>query len=85
MQEGGLDGGFWVIYTAQGALTERGYAKALAHTRHRNQVIDEMLREHGPVSIASRAEDAPRIAATGKRIVYKSKTLSAGREYRFAG
>ena len=48
MQEGGLDGGFWVIYTAQGALTERGYAKALAHARHRNQVIDEMLRGHAP-------------------------------------
>lgn len=73
MQEGGLDGGFWVIYTAQGALTERGYAKALAHARHRNQVIDEMLRGHGPdFEFASRAEDAPRIAATGKRIVYKS-------------
>ena len=73
MQEGGLDGGFWVIYTAQGALTKRGYAKALAHARHRNQVIDEMLRGHGPdFEFASRAEDAPRIAATGKRVVYKS-------------
>ena len=73
MQEGGLDGGFWVIYTAQGALTERGYVKALAHARHRNQVIDEMLHRHGPdFEFASRAEDAPRIAATGKRVVYKS-------------
>ena len=73
MQEGGLDGGFWVIYTAQGALTKRGYAKALAHARHRNQVIDEMLRGHGlDFEFASRAEDAPRIAATGKRVVYKS-------------
>ena len=50
MREGGLDGGFWVIYTAQGPLTKRGYAKALAHARHRNRVIDEMLRAQGAIS-----------------------------------
>ena len=33
MKEGGLDGGFWVIYTAQGPLTKAAYAKALAHAR----------------------------------------------------
>ncbi len=27
MKEGGLDGGFWVIYTAQGPLTKAAYAK----------------------------------------------------------
>ena len=73
MREGGLDGGFWVIYTAQGALTKRGYAKALAHARHRNQVIDEMLRgQSADFELALRAADAPHIAKTGKRIVYKS-------------
>ena len=73
MREGGLDGGFWVIYTAQGALTKRGYAKALAHARHRNQVIDEMLSgQSADFELAARAADAPRIAKTGKRVVYKS-------------
>ena len=73
MREGGLDGGFWVIYTAQGALTKRGYAKALAHARHRNQVIDEMLRgQSADFELALRAADAPHIAKTGKRVVYKS-------------
>jgi membrane dipeptidase len=73
MQEGGLDGGFWVIYTAQGALTQRGYAKALAHARHRNQVIDEMLQGQGTdFELALHAADAPRIAGNGKRVVYKS-------------
>ena len=28
MKAGGLDGGFFVIYTAQGPLTAEGYAKA---------------------------------------------------------
>ena len=73
MREGGLDGGFWVIYTAQGALTKRGYSKALAHARHRNQVIDEMLRgQSADFELALRAADAPHIAKTGKRVVYKS-------------
>ena len=73
MREGGLDGGFWVIYTAQGALTKRGYAKALAHARHRNQVIDEMLSgQSADFELATRAADAPRIAKAGKRVVYKS-------------
>ena len=73
MKEGGLDGGFWVIYTAQGPLTDADYAKALAHARQRNQVIDDMVRDLGDdFAPATRAEDAARIAASGKRVVYKS-------------
>ncbi len=73
MKEGGLDGGFWVIYTAQGPLTDDGYTKALAHARQRNQVIDEMVAKLGSdFAPATRAEDAARIVAAGKRVVYKS-------------
>ena len=35
MIEGGLDGGFWVIYTDQGPNDAAGYAKALAHALKR--------------------------------------------------
>jgi membrane dipeptidase len=73
MKEGGLDGGFWVIYTAQGPLTKTGYAKALAHARQRNQVIDDMVQTLGnDFAPAINADDAARIAASGKRVVYKS-------------
>ena len=73
MKEGGLDGGFWVIYTAQGPLTKAGYAKALAHARQRNLVIDEMVETLGDdFAPATTADDAARIAASGKRVVYKS-------------
>jgi membrane dipeptidase len=73
MKQGGLDGGFWVIYTAQGPLTEAGYAKALAHAWQRNGVIDDMVTTLGAdFAPATRAEDAARIAAAGKRVVYKS-------------
>ena len=46
MREGGLDGGFWVIYTPQGALTPQGYEDARAHAWHRNDLIDKMLADH---------------------------------------
>ena len=73
MKEGGLDGGFWVIYTAQGPLTEQGYAKALAHARQRSVVIDEMVRNLSyDFALALQADEAARIAASGKRVVYKS-------------
>lgn len=73
MKQGGLDGGFWVIYTAQGPLTEAGYAKALAHAWQRNGVIDDMVTTLGAdFAPATRAADAARIAAAGKRVVYKS-------------
>jgi membrane dipeptidase len=73
MKEGGLDGGFWVIYTAQGPLTQQGYAKALAHARQRSVVIDEMVRNlSDDFALALQADEAARIAASGKRVVYKS-------------
>ncbi|MGC6472523.1 MAG: dipeptidase [Parvibaculales bacterium] len=73
MESGGLDGGFWVIYTAQGPLTEDAYARALEHARKRNQVIDAMLAEHSAhFAAATKAADAEEIAAAGKRIVFKS-------------
>ncbi len=73
MREGGLDGGFWVIYTPQGPLTEDGFAAALAHARHRNQLIDEMVANHSDLfGHATLAEHAAPIAAAGKRVVFKS-------------
>ena len=73
MKEGGLDGGFWVIYTAQGPLTEEGYAKALAHARQRSVVIDDMVTKlSDDFALALQADEAARIAASGKRVVYKS-------------
>ena len=73
MKEGGLDGGFWVIYTAQGPLTDEAYAKALAHARDRNAVIDNLLTRHkDDFAFATRSADAQQIAAAGKRVVFKS-------------
>ena len=70
MREGGLDGGFWAVYTPQGSLDEAGMARAsdqglaiLAHIR------DLLARYPDDFALALTPEDAPRIAAQGKRVV----------------
>lgn len=73
MVEGGLDGGFWVIYTDQGPNDANGYASALAHALKRlHQIHRFVASSPDQFTLATSAGDAPRIAATGKRIVYIS-------------
>ena len=73
MIEGGLDGGFWVIYTGQGPNDARGYAVALAHALKRlHQIHDFVAANPQHFAIATRASDAARIAAAGQRVVYLS-------------
>lgn len=71
MRQGGLDGGFFVVYTPQGPLTPAGFTAAAAHAERRLAGIERVLRDHGDaLALATRADDAARIAATGKRFVY---------------
>jgi membrane dipeptidase len=71
--EGGIDGGFWVIYTPQGPRTPAGHAAA------RDTALQIALRIHKMVAanpahftLATKADEAASIAASGKRIVYLS-------------
>lgn len=73
MVEGGLNGGFFAIYTPQGALTPDGMAAARDDALLRALAIRELVAAHPrQFELALMAEDAARIAATGKRIVYQS-------------
>lgn len=73
MQQGGLDGGFFVIYTPQGPLTAEGYAKARDAALIRATWIQRVVSANpDSMAFATRAADAAAIAATGKRIVYQS-------------
>lgn len=73
MIEGGLDGGFWVIYTDQGPNDAPGYALALAHALKRLHQIHDFTAAHPQsFALATTAADASRIAASGRRIVYIS-------------
>ena len=73
MVEGGLDGGFFAIYTPQGPLDAAGLMAARDAAFLRAMEIRELVAAHpDKFELAFVAEDAPRIAASGKRIIYQS-------------
>jgi membrane dipeptidase len=73
MKAGGLDGGFWVIYTAQGPRDEDGRHAARDHGLSRLTAIREMLAAHPDhFALALTADDARRIEREGRRIVFLS-------------
>lgn len=73
MKKGGLDGGFWAIYTPQGPLTVEGFRKARDFALLRGLSIREMVAaDPANFQLALEAKDAAPIAAAGKRIVYMS-------------
>lgn len=73
MQRGGLDGGFWVIYTAQGPLTDGAYTAAYTAAMTRMQDIRTAAETYpDDFEIALSASDAQRIVSDGKRIMYIS-------------
>ena len=73
MEAGGLDGGFFVIYTAQGPLTPEGFAKARDDALIRAMWIQRIVAAHpDKLALATTAADAERLHKAGKRIVYQS-------------
>jgi membrane dipeptidase len=73
MVRGGLDGGFWVIFTPQGARTPEATALARDSALLTALRIREMVARHADrFELALSSADAQRIAATGRRVVYMS-------------
>jgi membrane dipeptidase len=73
MREGGMDGGFFVIYTAQGPLTEEGYRDARDRALVRAAAIRRVIGENrGALSLALTADDAERAARAGRRFAFLS-------------
>ncbi len=71
--QGGLDGGFWAIYTAQGPRTLEAEHAARDFALARTVAIRDMVAAHPDrFELALRADDAARIAASHKRIVFLS-------------
>src|SRR5690606_4622286 len=71
MNQGGLDGGFWVIYMPQGPLTPDGYANIRDTALVRAMSIHKMVAAHpDKFEIALTSADAARIDAAGRKIVY---------------
>ncbi|WP_066716780.1 dipeptidase [Sphingomonas pituitosa] len=73
MEQGGLDGGFFVIYTPQGPLTREGYAAARNAALTRATWIQRVVAAHADkLELATTPDDARRIAASGRRSVFQS-------------
>lgn len=73
MDEGDLDGGFFVIYTAQGPLTAEGYAAARDFAFRRSDEIHSTLAKFPDrIGLATKASDAARLDKAGKRFGYIS-------------
>ncbi|MCI3133468.1 dipeptidase [Phenylobacterium aquaticum] len=73
MIEGGVDGGFFAIYTPQGARGVAGDQQARDFGLVRATEIHEMVAKHGDkFAIALKAADAPAILAQNKRFVFLS-------------
>ncbi len=73
MAAGNLDGGFFVIYTQQGPLTDEGYAAARDFALGRSDEIDAVIARYpDKIQPAKTAEDARRLDAEGKLIAFKS-------------
>ena len=73
MVEGGLDGGFFAIYTPQGPLTPEGLMASRDYALVRAAAIREMVAKNGAhFELAFTPADAQRIAAKKKRIVFQS-------------
>ena len=73
MIEGGLDGGFWVIYTPQGPRTDESHAAVFDRAMGILINIRQMVaRNNEHFELALTADDARRIVDVGKRVVYIS-------------
>ena len=73
MKRGGLDGGFWAIYTPQGPLDPVSTRKARDFALLRAAAIREMVAAHPEsFALAAKAADAAAIKASGMRVVYLS-------------
>lgn len=73
MDEGGLDGGFWVIYTPQGPVTPEGFIASRDSALLRALAIHKMVAAYPDTfALATDPDDAASIAGQGKKIVYVS-------------
>jgi len=73
MEQGGLDGGHFVIYTAQGDLTPAGYRQARDAALLRAMEIHRMIGAHRDrIALVTTADEGERAWREGKRLAYIS-------------
>ncbi len=71
MKEGGLDAVFMSIFTGQGPRNEEGHVKAKEHALKLIEITKKMAADYPDwAELAFTADDAERIAQSGKRAIY---------------
>ncbi len=70
MEAGGMDVAWFVVYTAQGPLTDAGYEAAYDNAMDKFHAIHRLVNEYAPdqIELATTSEDVRRIIADGKMV-----------------
>jgi microsomal dipeptidase-like Zn-dependent dipeptidase len=70
MEGGGLDVGWFIVYTGQGSLDKEGYEGALENAMSKFDAIDRLVNEYAPdqIELALTSDDVKRIYAKGKKV-----------------
>ena len=70
MVAGGLDVAWFVVYTAQGELSEEGYINAEENALAKFDAIDRLVNKYAPeqIELALDSDDVRRINAKGKKV-----------------
>jgi len=70
MQEGGLDGAFFVVYVGQGELNQEGFDNAYKGAIEKFDAIHRLTEEFAPdqIELALTSDDVRRINAAGKKV-----------------
>ena len=70
MIQGGLDVGWFIVYTAQGELNDQGYTSALENAISKFDAIDRLVNDYAPdqIELALNSNDVKRIFEKGKKV-----------------
>lgn len=70
MTRGGLDVAWFIVFTAQGKLTDEGYKKGYENTLQKFEAIHRLTEDYAPdkIELALSSADVKRIHASGKKV-----------------
>lgn len=70
MEKGGLDVSWFIVYTGQGELSDKGYAAAMDNAISKFEAIHRLTEELAPdrIQLALNSEEARRIHASGRKV-----------------
>ncbi len=70
MEEGGLDVAWFIVYTGQDSLNEKGYKKAYENAIAKFEAIHRLVSDYAPdqIELALNSDDVRRIHKSGKKV-----------------